>query len=77
MPRGIFNWTFADITRFLGNNGFVLGHIEGSHYFYIAIKGGLLRQVCVQFHGNKVLKPRTVKSIILQSGISKSVWLGR
>lgn len=77
MPRGVFNWTFADAVDFLKEHGFVLVHIEGSHHFYQGNYGGAPRLVQVQFHGRKTLKPRTLKSIIVQSGISKDRWLSR
>jgi len=28
-------------------------------------------------HGSKTLKPKTLKGIIRQSGISKDIWLGK
>jgi len=58
-PRGIFNWTFNDVVRFLKDNDFSLNHIEGSHYFYTGYQ----------------FKQRTLKGIILQSGIPKEKWL--
>jgi len=73
MPRRLFNWTFTDIVKFLEKHDFVLGHVEGSHYYYV---GPHARVVQVPFHGSKALKPRTLKGIIKQSGISKDVWLG-
>lgn len=75
MPRGVLNWTAEDIVRFLKAHGFVLNHTRGSHCFYAGRAGGTFRQVCVPFHGSRVIKPRTLKGIIRQSGISKEVWL--
>lgn len=75
MPRGVFNWTFDDIVTVLKENSFVLIHIEGSHHYYFGNYGGKSRQVSVQLHGRKALKPRTLKSIIAQSGIPKEKWL--
>ena len=77
MTRGVFNWTFNDVVRFLKDQGFVLGHVEGSHYYYINTVNGVSRQVCVPFHGTKEFKPRTLKGTILQSGIPQKEWLGR
>ena len=74
MPRGYFNWTFSDVVRFLRDHDFRHNHTEGSHHFYVGKYDGILRQVCVQFHGKKALKPRTLKGIILQSGIPKEKW---
>ena len=73
MPRGLYNWTFSDVAKFLEKNGFVYGHTEGSHYYYVS--GVFIVQV--PFHGRKALKPRTLKGIIRQSGISQNIWLGR
>jgi predicted RNA binding protein YcfA (HicA-like mRNA interferase family) len=75
MPKGYFNWSFNDVVKFLKDYGFGLNHTRGSHYYYVGMVNGKLQQVCVAFHGNKVIKPRTLKSIILQSGISKKEWL--
>lgn len=75
MPRRLYNWTAEDIVRFLKANRFVLNYTHGSHYYYVGYYGGLLRQVCVPFHGSRVIKPRTLKGIIIQSGIPKDKWL--
>ena len=75
MPNRVFNWTFDDVVRVLKNNDFKLNHIEGSHYYYVGRAGGSFRQVSIPYHGSKSLKPRTLKGIILQSGISKTDWL--
>jgi len=75
MTRGVFNWNFYDVEKFLKNNGFRLNHIEGSHHYYTKWNDGALRQVCIPFHGSKSLKPRTLKGIIVQSGIIKDEWL--
>ena len=75
MPRRLYNWTPEDVIRFLKDNGFVLNHTRGSHYYYVGYHGGVLRQVCVPFHGSRILKPRTLKGIIRQSGISQREWM--
>lgn len=75
MPRRLFNWTFWDIKAFLTENGFLHVHTEGSHYYFSGHAGGKPRLVHVPFHGNTALKPRTLKSIIVQSGIPKDEWL--
>jgi len=75
MTRGVFNWTAEDVVRFLKNNDFTLQHTKGSHYFYVGSKYGRVRIVCVPFHGSRIIKPRTLKSIIVQSGIPKDEWL--
>jgi predicted RNA binding protein YcfA (HicA-like mRNA interferase family) len=75
MPKKLSNWTFKNIERFLRANGFALSHTNGSHYYYRGLEAGIIRNVCVPFHGsNEPIKPRTVKSIIVQSGISIEIW---
>jgi len=74
MPHGIKNWTFKDVEKFLKQHNFVLDHIEGSHHFYILLDNDSI-SVCVPFHGNKSISPRTMKGIISQSGIDKKTWL--
>lgn len=75
MPKGIMNWTFDDVVKFLKKYNFVYNYTKGSHHFYIGSQGGVSRQVSVPFHGREAIKPRTIKSIILQSGIPKDDWL--
>lgn len=75
MPRGVFNWTFDDVVSVLKESGFLLNHIRGSHFYYIGHIGGKMRQVCVQKHGASVLKPRTFKGIMEQSGLQRDVWM--
>lgn len=74
MANGVFNWTFNEVVAVLKENGFVLNHIEGSHYYYTGSVDGKLHQVCVPRHGSKSFKPRTFKGMMLQSGLSKSAW---
>ena len=71
MPRGYNNWNFKQVESVLKENGFVLHHTNGSHYYYI---GNSMSLVCVPFHGKKAIKPRTMKGIILQSSLPKEVW---
>ena len=75
MPRGVFNWTFDDVVRFLKDSNFAHAHTEGSHFYYIGKYGGQLRQVTVPFHGSRALKPRTMNGIIKQSGIPRNTRL--
>jgi predicted RNA binding protein YcfA (HicA-like mRNA interferase family) len=77
MTRGLFNWQFSDVEYFLKQNGFVLHNTNASHYYYHGIVNGSARIVCVPFHGKTSLKPRTLKGIILQSGLSQAKWLKR
>jgi len=75
MPNKLFNWTFRDVDRFLKNHNFKLNYTNGSHYYYIGHYGKIFRHVCVPFHSSKTIKSRTLKGIILQSGMLKEEWL--
>lgn len=75
MPKKLFNWTFRDVDEFLKENKFSLHHTNGSHFYYIGYKNKIPRHVCVPFHGSRAIKPRTLKGIILQSGILQAEWL--
>jgi len=77
MVKGFLNWTAENVIRFLREYRFIHSHTKGSHMFYVGHFGGLLRQVCIPFHGSRILKPRTLKGIIRQSGIPKGEWLKR
>lgn len=77
MPRGLFNWTFNDVVDFLKEKNFTLNYTNASHYYYVGYVNKTHRQVCVPFHGNKSIKPRTLRGIILQSGIDKKEWIDR
>jgi predicted RNA binding protein YcfA (HicA-like mRNA interferase family) len=76
MPRGILNWTFKDVVSVLREHRFNLNHIKGSHYYYVGYVAKSLRQVTVPFHGSGTIKPRTLRSIIRQSGIPRDEWIG-
>ena len=74
MTNGVFNWTYGDVVTVLKDNGFQLNHVKGSHHYFVGNVGGKLHQVCVPKHGSHAFKPRTFKGIVVQSGLSKSVW---
>ena len=58
------------VIRALHRAGFITHHVTGSHY--IMKKGG--RRVTVAYHGRD-LKPRTLRSIIEQSGLTVDEFL--
>ena len=74
MPRNINNWTYNDVATFLREKGFQLNHTRGSHHYFTGVINKEMRHLCVPRHGNLSLKPRTMKSIILQAGIEKESW---
>lgn len=74
MPNRLNNWTYRKITDYLRAQGFQLNHTRGSHHYFIGHKNGKLRNVCVPYHGSVSIKPRTMKGIIIQSGIDQKEW---
>ncbi|MDD4062422.1 MAG: type II toxin-antitoxin system HicA family toxin [Candidatus Pacebacteria bacterium] len=74
MTRSLYNWTAKSVIKFLERYGFHNTHTRGSHYYYSGKYEGRDHQVVVPVHGNKSIKPRTLKGIIAQSGICKEKW---
>jgi predicted RNA binding protein YcfA (HicA-like mRNA interferase family) len=58
------------VIKALVRGGFIIHHITGSHY--ILKKGS--RRITIAYHG-KDLKPRTLRSIIEQSGLTVDEFL--
>ena len=77
MPNRLNNWKYNDVVKFLKVHRFQLTHTRGSHYYFYGIHDKKGRQVCVPYHSSSSIKPRTMKSIILQSGISQKDWFRR
>jgi len=75
MPNGFKNWSFRAVVSFLKMKNFKLSHSRGSHFYYHKNINNKNFLVSVPFHGNKAIKPRTLKSIIVQSGITEGEWL--
>lgn len=75
MPNNLNNWTYNDVVRVLKEYGFALNHTRGSHFYFVGVINKIRRHVCVPYHGNLSLKPRTMKGIIIQSGLSKEKWI--
>jgi len=57
-----------DVVRALERGGFRLVHVRGSHHYLEPPGGGLV--VTVPVHGSRVLKPKTMKSILGQAGLT-------
>ena len=74
MPNRLNNWRYNDVARFLRDHHFVLNHTRGSHYYFYGAISSVSRHVCVPYHGSLAIKPRTMKGIILQSGIAQKEW---
>ncbi len=74
MPRHYNNWKYRDVERVLKQYSFRLIHARGSHYYFIGVVRDVAHQVCVPYHGSVAIKPKTMKSIVLQSGLSEKEW---
>ena len=74
MTKGVFNWTYKDVVAVLKENKFHLNDIDSSHHYYVRLMNGRLYQVSVPFHGSKVFKPKTLKGMIVQSGLTRTAW---
>lgn len=73
MPRGIFNWSYTEVTAFLKENGFeFFEDRRGSHEAWINRATNAI--VDIQFHGTKSFRPRTLETMIRQSKIDKKIW---
>ena len=57
------------VVRALQNAGFVVDRIVGSHHI-LAHPTGPKRAVTVPVHGNRDLKPGTLRSILRQAGVT-------
>lgn len=73
MPRGLSNWSYKDVTKFLKEKEFVFcEQKEGSHEAWISKDNKFV--VIINFHVGKSYPPRTLETMIRQSGISKKEW---
>jgi predicted RNA binding protein YcfA (HicA-like mRNA interferase family) len=70
MPRGFHNWNAGQVMKFLKANKFKNTHQRGSHFYYS--KKNFL--VVVPVHSSASIHPKTMKSIVKQSGIPFSEW---
>lgn len=75
MPRGLNNWTFFDVVKFLKSHGFVQhSNAKGSHFHYKKVTPERSFLVIVAYHGSKSIPRGTMNSIIRQSGVDKKNW---
>ncbi len=63
------------VMRFLRKNDFIQTHARGSHFYYSKKNNTKSYLVTVSVHGTDSIHPKTMKSIIAQSGIPESEWL--
>ena len=60
--------TGKQIKKALLKKGFRFLHSRGSHFYFEPPGGGMI--VTVPVHSGKIIKPKTLKSILKQAGIS-------
>lgn len=76
MPRGISNWSYKDVKRFLELHDYAFHKdVDGSHEYWIS--PSKLCIVDVNFHGAKSYPERTLESMIRDSekcGLDKKHW---
>lgn len=75
MPRGVKNWTFKAVVKFLEQYSFFKVRSTASHFHYRRVKTGVTYQVTVPKHGSRAISPRVINNIIKNSGIPKDDWL--
>lgn len=75
MPhRRLYSLSSKDVERILKKNNFILSCQKGSHRQFVGyIKGKKMRVTVIA--NQKNFAPRTLKSMILQSGLSEQEWL--
>ena len=74
MPRGLHNWTFRNVKKFLTKNGFKIIHVLGSHYYFFKKENCIEFMPQVPFHTSKSIYPKTMETIIRKSGIPRKEW---
>ena len=65
--------TGKEMCSILEQSGFVLKRVKGSHHLYA--RPGLDGYVTVPVHGQEILKPKTLKSIIKQAELNIVVFI--
>ncbi len=67
MPKRLPRLTAKEIISILEKKGFSLARQSGSHKIYKNKQG---KRVTIPFHGNKILHPKVLKSILTDADIS-------
>lgn len=47
MPRGLLNWTFDEVVRFLKNNNFSLNYVNSSHTTLASLIKNYVKFACL------------------------------
>jgi len=72
MPNGLSNWLERDVVDFLKENGFQFHEPrKGSHYAYINKTTNKIVEISIP---KDAYVPRTLETMIRQSGIDKKAW---
>jgi len=56
-----------EVVAALNRGSFTFIYVEGSHHYYLSPTGNL---ITIPVHGKKILKPKTLKSILEQAGLT-------
>ncbi len=73
MPKGIRNWSYKDVKKFLEQNDFSFARQgKGSHETWV--KRGEPKDFVVTLSKKKIIPTGTMENIIRQSGIPKKDW---
>ena len=56
-----------EVVAALNRGNFTFQYIEGSHHYFLSPTGNL---ITVPVHGKKILKSKTLKSILEQAGLT-------
>ncbi len=74
MPKGLKNWTYRDVRKFLTQKSFYLSDQKsGSHEYWISADKKYVVNVN-RITGQKSYPPKTLATMISQSGIDKKEW---
>lgn len=74
MNRRLRTISSKDVERILRRRGFILLRQRGSHKQYVGIVRGKKYRVTV-ITGQREFTPKTLRSMIQQSGLSEEEWL--
>lgn len=72
MPNGVRNWSYRDVTDFLKERGFEYKeNRKGSHEAWVNFETNKI----VEINISKAYPPKTLQTMIRQSGIEQKEWV--
>lgn len=74
MDKRLIVLTSGDVEKILGKMGFQKSRQKGSHIQFVGFTDGKKRRVTLLTNQQR-FAPKTIKSMIEQSGFSKDIWL--